>query len=228
MAIQRVPLGIKGLDDMLKGGIPRNHHVVITGGPGTGKTSFCMQYLWMGITQFDEWGVFITLEEKPEKIIGDVKAAFGWDLDYEIKKGRLSIIAPDKYNFQNLMDLIQAEVLQQGMKRIVIDPLTMLRLFFKDDFDFRKNLFNMLDFLGSMDCTVLLTAERPYAQRENMEFQLEEFITDGVIALYNIPRKNERIRALEILKMRGTSHSSNVYPFQITDKGIVVVPEEIF
>ena len=225
--MDRITLGITGLDEMLGGGVPKNHNVLVAGGPGTGKTTFGIQYLYQGIKNHNEKGLFITLEEKSESIIKNMEESFDWKLKEEINNGNLLIQSVDRYNFQNLLDVCQSSVVNHGVKRVVLDTVTMLRLFFKDDFEFRKGLFNLLDFLGSMDATVVLTSERNYSQREEASFGLEEFISDGVILLYNLPRKNERITALEILKMRGVKHSKSIYPFQISKSGISVVPEEI-
>ncbi len=226
MPVEKIPLGINGLDKMLGGGVPKNHHVLVAGGPGTGKTSFGMQYLMKGV-ELGEKGVFITLEQKSERIIRDMEAAFNWDIRKAIDDGKLMVIDIDRYNFQHLMDVVQSCSVTHKAKRIVIDTLTMLRLFFKDDLEFRKGLFNLLDFLSSIDATAVITAEKPYSVREEVKFGLEEFVVDGVIMLYNMPKKNQRIRALEVLKMRGTDHSQGMFPFQITKEGIVVLLEEV-
>jgi len=225
--MKKILLGIPGLDEMLEGGVPSNHNILVAGGPGAGKTTFGMQYLYRGVKDFGEKGLFITLEQKPEKIINDLETSYGWDLKKEIKNKNLFIQSVDRFNFQNLLDICQSAVVNLGIKRIVLDTVTILRLFFKDDFEFRKGLFNLLDFLSSLDATVVLTSERDYSLREDARFGLEEFISDGVILLYNLPRRNERVGALEILKMRGTNHSRSIYPLQMTSNGLEVVPEEM-
>ncbi len=225
--MEKILLGIPGLDEMLQGGVPRNHNILVAGGPGTGKTTFGMQYLYKGIKDYNEKGLFLSLEQKPEKIIEDLESSYGWDLKKEVKNKNLIVQSVDRYNFQNLLDICQSSVTQLGVKRVVLDTVTMLRLFFKDNFEFRKGLFNLLDFLSSLDATVVLTSERDYSLREDARFGLEEFIADGVILLYNLPKRNERVSALEILKMRGTNHSRSIYPLQMTSIGLEVVPEEM-
>ncbi len=224
--MERIPTGIKGLDEMLNGGLPKNYSILVMGGPGTGKTLFGAQFLHKG-TEEGERTVYLTLEETPKRIVQNIKNTFGWDFSQLEKKGLLSIIPVQKYNMQHLYDVIQAEITQKETRRVLIDSVTMIKMYFEREFEFRRNLFELLDFLGSMECTTLMTAERNYLSRENMQPELEEFVVDGTIALYNIPRKNERIRALEILKMRGIEHSSSVFPFQITKSGFRVVQEEV-
>ena len=223
----RVQTGIKGFDEMLGGGFPKKHHVLIAGGRGTGKTSFCMEYLYRGAMK-GENGAFITLEEPPERIIEDTAAAFDWpEFGKLLKDGTLSVASCETYNFQNLMDILQSQVTQHNIKRVAIDSLTMLSIFFTEEHILRKNLAEMLRFLGSMDCTAMLTVERPFMDRDRMVFSFEEFVSDSVIVLYNLPRRNERVRALEVLKIRGSPHSKNIYPFEITRDGLVVYPQEI-
>ncbi len=224
--MERVETGVNGLDEMLNGGIPKNYSVIVMGGPGTGKTLFGSQFVHTGAMK-GERGVYITLEEAPERIRKNMKNAFGWDFSKLEKKGLLAIVPVQKYNMQHLYDVIQSEVTQRQTTRVVIDSVTMLKMYFKSDFEFRRNLFDLLELLSRLDCTTVLTAERHYFKPEEMRPELEEFIADGAIALYNLPRKNERVRALEIIKMRGTSHSQTIYPFQITGEGIRVIPEEV-
>jgi circadian clock protein KaiC len=223
----RVPTGIKGFDEMLGGGFPKNHHILVAGGPGTGKTSFCMEYLYRGAMK-GENGAFLTLEEPPEKIIGDTAASFEWpEFQKFLRDGTLSVTSCEVYNFQNLMDLLQSKVTQHSVKRVAIDSLTMLSVFFTEEHILRRNFAEMLKFLGSMDCTAVLTVERPFMDRDRMVFSFEEFVTDSVVVLYNLPRRNERVRALEGLKIRGSPHSKNIYPFEITRDGLIVYPQEI-
>ena len=82
MALERVATGIKGLDGMLCGGIPKRHNVLLAGGPGTGKSVLAFEFLYRG-AKMGEKGVLISLEEKPDRIIEDMKATCpGWkDLD---------------------------------------------------------------------------------------------------------------------------------------------------
>ncbi|MBS3060016.1 MAG: hypothetical protein J4432_00725 [DPANN group archaeon] len=226
-ALEKVLTGIEGLDEMLNGGLPRKHNVLVMGGPGSGKTMFGMQYLYNGFIKHGQKGAYLSLEETPERLIQDTGQAFGWNLKELVENQDLFILKMEKFNFQNLMDMMQSTILQQNVKRIVIDPLSLMHMCFKNETEFRVGLFNMLEFLGQQDVTTLLIAERSFSERGGIEFGLEEFITDGVIVLYNFTRKNERIRALEILKMRGTDHSKNIYPFHITPEGIVLLQEEL-
>ena len=81
MTVDYVPTGIPGVDAILAGkGIPRGHTILVSGGPGSGKTTFAIQFLYIGATQHDESGVYVTLDENPMDIKINM-SKFGWDLN---------------------------------------------------------------------------------------------------------------------------------------------------
>ncbi|MEM3030869.1 MAG: ATPase domain-containing protein [Candidatus Micrarchaeia archaeon] len=226
----RVKTGVRGLDEMLKGGIPARHHVLVCGGPGTGKTLFAMQYIYSGAKE-GEKGVYITLEEDPKRIIENAKAAFpGWeDIDKLVEEQKIFVVKPDRHNFVNFSDMLQSYITQHGVKRAAVDSATILKMSFDDPAEFRRRLFDFLSFLGNLDCTVVLTAELSNASRERMRFSLEQFVADGVIVVYNLERGEKRLRALEVLKMRGTDHVRDLVPMKFTPNGIeVYVGEKVY
>jgi circadian clock protein KaiC len=232
--VNRIKTGIEGLDKMLDGGLPERHHVLVCGGPGTGKTMFCTQFLYKGAKE-GEKGVFISLEEPPEKIIENVKSCFSsWgDFQELVDKNMLTIqkVYPassddPETNFSNFVDVLQAHITQNKAKRIVVDSATILSLSFSSEAAFRKNLFRLLEILNNMDSTVIFTAELPSSVRENQVYTLEQFVADGVVMLYSIPMKEKRINAVEVLKMRGANHSKDICPMRFTPEGIVVYPDE--
>jgi len=226
-SMKKVKTGIKGLDEMLEGGIPEKHHVLVCGGPGTGKTILCMEYLYRG-AEMGEKGLFITLEENPDRIIENMKHAFPKWTKFEkfINERKIIIEKPNRYDFKNFSDIFQSYVTVHKVKRAVIDSATILKLSFESPMEFRKRLFDFLSFVTNLDCTVLLTSELSIPFRDKMRFSLEQFVVDGVIILYSVQRKEKRIRALEILKMRGTNHAKDLVPFKITSNGIVVYKGE--
>jgi circadian clock protein KaiC len=230
MAIARSKTGISGLDEMLGGGVPDHHHVLVCGGPGSGKTLFSMEYLYRGAKEGDK-GVFISLEEDPERIIENTKATFSklTDIDQLVKDKKLFIIKPDKYDFKNFSDILQSYITQHKVKRAVIDSSTILKLSFANSLEFRRTLVDFLSFIRNLDCTTLMTAELENPARGKIKFSVEQFVADGVIILYNIEKGEKRVRALEILKMRGTEHSQDLVPIKITPSGLkVFIGEKIY
>jgi KaiC/GvpD/RAD55 family RecA-like ATPase len=88
---EHVPSGIPGLDNLLGGGYPRGRVILVCGGPGSGKTLMCMQFLIDGIERFDERGMFVSLEEGKQHLINEM-ANYGWDLEMYEKKNQIAIV----------------------------------------------------------------------------------------------------------------------------------------
>ncbi|MFH1787844.1 MAG: ATPase domain-containing protein, partial [Candidatus Altiarchaeota archaeon] len=123
---------------MLKGGLPARHNILLCGGPGCGKTTLGMQYLYYGAKN-GETGVFITLEEPPEKILENISASYtDWkDIDKLVKEKKLDIVRihpmsskDPEDSFSNFVDVVQSYVTQHGAKRVVVDSATILEMIF--------------------------------------------------------------------------------------------------
>ena len=224
---ERISTGISGLDKMLNGGLPPKQNVLVTGGPGTGKTSFCMQFLYQG-AQDGEKGLFISLEEKPERIIDNCAAAFpGWTgFRDHIKKKNINVTKIDKWTYEQFIDTITTYVSQFKTTRCVIDSLSVMELYFDKPHEYRKRLFDMMTYLSGMECTTLITHELPTGESTKMKYPLAQYVADGVIALYKLEKQEKRVRALEVIKMRGTDHSTDLVPIAITPSGVRVYEGE--
>jgi KaiC/GvpD/RAD55 family RecA-like ATPase len=228
--MDRIQTGISGLDEMLNGGIPAGRHVALYGGPGAGKTSFCFEYLYRGALM-GENGLYISIEETPEDIIENMKGTFPLlsEVPGLIEDKKLEIIKPDKLELEEVANLLEERITSNGIKRATIDSATMIRLSFKNDIEYRQTLFEFLSLLRNLDVTTITTVEATSARREEMRFDIEHFVMDGIINLYNLDREDRRVRALEVFKMRGTDHSRDLVPFKVTPNGIkVYVGEKVF
>lgn len=228
--MERVKSGIAGLDEMLNGGFPARRHVAIYGGPGAGKTSFCFEYLYRG-AKAGEPGLYISLEETTDDIISNMKNTFPTlgDIEELIDKKKLEIVKPDKLEMEEVAGLLEDRIVSHKIKRAVLDSSTMIRMLFKNEIEYRQTLFEFLSLLRNLDCTTLTTVEATTARKEAMVYDIEHFVMDGIINLYNLDREERRIRALEIMKMRGTDHSRDLVPFKVTPSGIkVYVGERVF
>lgn len=228
--MDRVMTGISGLDEMLNGGIPARRHVAVYGGPGAGKTSFGFEFLYRG-AKLGENGLYITLEETEDDIVENMRNTFPMlkDIPQLIEEQKLEIVKPDKLNLEEVATLLEDRITSNDVKRAVIDSATMIRLSFKSEIEYRQTLFEFLSLLRNLDCTTMTTVEAKTASRELLEFDIEHFVMDGIINIFNMGREDRRIRALEIFKMRGTSHSRDLVPFKVTPSGIkVYVGEKVF
>lgn len=255
--IERVPTGIPGLDEMLEGGLPRGYVVLLAGGPGSGKSTLAMQFLYKGAEQYNEPGVYITLEERPRDIIRNF-SRYGWDLSrikiiglipqkatlaesvkyvasYETPEGveiegekesNVLEFSPKKFSIDLVKDVITREVKKIDAKRIVVDSIASLAAQLDNAFEIRQEILGLVNLLNELGTTSLILTEMPHGKEGISRFGVEEFMAQGVIALYNIKKGSERVRGLEILKMRGTNHSKRICMFDITNFGIVVYPSE--
>jgi KaiC/GvpD/RAD55 family RecA-like ATPase len=233
----RVPTGIPGFDKLIEGGFIENDVILLTGGPGAGKSTFGSQYLYAGITSYNEPGVYVTFEETPARIMRNMWR-YGWDMERLIKENRLRIIRvdpiaygryikktlePDKQDHDNatletVLKQIYTSMKEINAKRLFIDSLTSLKLS-SDPVDVRHIILEFIKNIESFDCTTLITSEM------NMNpdnFSVEEYLAEGVICLKVNRIAGERIRSLEILKMRGVKHDEVLRPYVITDNGIFV------
>ncbi len=228
--MDRVKTGIAGLDEMLNGGIPAGRHTALYGGPGAGKTSFCFEFLYQG-AKMGENGLYISLEETPEDIVENMKNTFPLltEVSQLVADKKLELIKPEKLDLEEVANLLEERITSNNIKRAVIDSATMIRLSFKTDVEYRQTLFEFLSLLRNLDVTTITTVEANSARREEMRFDIEHFVMDGIINLYNLDREDRRVRAMEIFKMRGTDHSRDLVPFKVTPSGIkVYVGEKVF
>ncbi len=223
--MERVPTGIEGLDELLNGGFVKKRHILVCGGPGTGKTTIGYEFLYRGAEKFSEKGLFISLEQPPDRVVEGAKALFtNWDWDTHLS-GNLIFTRILRDDFDNLQQVIEGYVKEHDVKRVVIDSLTILKLYFRSDDAYRNNLYELLDFLGNLDCTSVLISEKSHTSRGDAVFDMEEFVADGVISLYLVPKERDRLRVLEIVKMRDVDHSTKLCPFKITSEGLLISPD---
>jgi len=226
MAENRVKTGVDGLDEMLQGGLPENHIVVLMGSFGTGKTTFGLQFLMEGLRN-GEPCIFISLEEDKDSIVKNA-AAFGWDLTNAIEKKKLGLFKLEPSDAKTTITRIKSElpkfIKTFGAKRVVLDSVSLLNMMFSDESDRRSNLFNLCQLLRSTEATVLMTAEVKDDNPRSSRDGLAEYTADGVLLLQSDEQKEggEVQLTIRILKMRRTAHSRRVKPYSISDKGIVV------
>jgi KaiC domain protein len=226
MAANRVKTGVPGLDEMLQGGFPENHIVVLMGSFGTGKTTFGLQYLVEGL-KTGEPCIFISLEEDKESVTRNA-ASFGWDLSGAIESKKLGLFKLEPSDAKTTVTRIKSDlpkfVKSFGAKRVVIDSVSLLNMMFSDDTERRSNLFNLCQLLRSTGATSLLTAEVKDENPRSSRDGLAEYTADGVLLLQSEENKEggEVQLTVRILKMRRIAHSRRVKPYSITDKGIVV------
>ena len=230
MVMERIKTGISGLDEMLMGGLPKNKHVALYGGPGCGKTSFGFEFIYRGALQ-GEPGLYVTLEETEDEMLQNMQNTFASfsDISELMKKKKMFISKPDKLVLDDVAEQIEDGIADHDVSRVVIDSATMVHMAFENELDYRQTLFEFFSLLRNMDCTVMMTIEANSPRKEQLIFSIEHYVMDGIINLYNLEQADRRIRALEIFKMRGTDHSRDLVPFKVTASGIkVYTGEKVF
>ncbi len=231
-----VKTGIPGFDLALSAGLKKNSSVVVSGPPGSGKTTFGLQFIYSGAKEFDESGVYISLSQSIDEIKNDCRA-FGWDIDDLIAKEKIlmidlkpfkikdkiigredSLYRGEQIPFEHLTKFILNSIKKIKAKRIVIDSISILEMQYSDKFYMRQGLQGMIQSIENFDVTSLLISEFS----ENNETPLEWFVTSGIIQLDNQIIDNKMRRTIKITKLRGIKHSEQVHSLELGSNGLYV------
>ena len=236
---ERVKTGIPGFDEILYGGIPKRNIVLLSGGPGTGKTIMSQQFIWNGL-QMGEPGIYVALEEHPAQIKQNMKQ-FGWDVTQFEKKNMFEIVdaftggvgeyakreryvVPDPSDVGHLVDVIREAVKDLGAQRAVIDSVSTL--YITKPSIARGVVMQIKKVLSGLGVTAFLVSQVSVTER-GFGGPGVEHAADGIVRLDLDEINGELKRSLIVWKMRGTKHSMRRHPFEITDKGIVVYHNKV-
>ena len=227
----RVKTGVPGLDELVEGGFKRSQVISVSGASGSGKTTFAVQFLYNGATMYNEPGLYITLGEQKKQIFANM-LRYGWDLKKLEDEKKILFVEYPPYEIEVFLSqevVIRDSVEMVGVKRLVIDPVSSLLMGYGDEQKRRERLLRLLERLRSLGCTSLMTSESVGIDTEVPlgKFEVELF-SDGIIYLYNVRRRNQRQRAIEVIKLRGTKHSNKICPIEFTEHGIEVYPNREF
>jgi len=223
----RVPTGIKGLDTILSGGFVEGAAVLLQGEPGTGKTTFGLQYLYTGIVQYDEPGLLVTFEEFPYSLYRDA-LSHGWDLRAleEANKLRIIFTSPKILlsSLQTPTSPLNRTIMEWGVRRVVLDSISHFTRVTRDTHELR-DIYNVtINAFKREGITSLLLSEnsstRLYADPGRLPY-----VVDSILMMRYVEINSMMQRALFVLKMRGSQHSKNIHRFEITQEGIVVKEE---
>jgi len=236
-----IATGVPGFDDMIGGGIPINSTILVSGGPGSGKTTFCIQMLGWAAEQGEKC-LFLTFEETEEQLMEHMED-YGLNPRAYMEKGTLMIQKQDPFKISRMVEALLAhargellinideiiDILPKGYKpdRIVVDSLSAIAAAFSEsNTAYRVYVTKLMDLLQKTGATSFLISE--VQGIENIGHGLvEEFLADGVIVFYNLQKGNIKQSALEVLKMRAVDHEKKIVPFEfVKGKGIVVYPLE--
>jgi len=230
----KVKTGIPGLDSIISGGMRMGRTVTVSGPPGSGKTTFGLQYLHSGAKDFDESGVYLTMSQNIDDIKNDCKS-FGWDFDDLITKEKIlmvdarpfkiqdeligkdeSLYRGEQLPFEHLTKLILSSIKRIEAKRVVIDSLTILAMQYNDQFYMRQGLQGMVQALENFGVTSLILSE--YSEKDKIP--IEWFVTSGIIQLRHTRKEDSMERTIQVTKMRGIKHSELIHLIELDSDGL--------
>ena len=229
--VLKCPTGIRGLDDILGGGLPRGRPTLVAGAAGCGKTLLSMEFIVRGIREFNEPGVFMAFEETELELAHNV-ASLGFDLPALIRQKRLAIdyVHIDRseieetgeYNLEGLFVRLNAMIQQVRARRVVLDSLEALFAGLANEAILRSELRRLFRWLKEKGLTAVITGEQGLNQLTR--HGLEEYVSDCVLFLDHRIKNQVGTRRLRIVKYRGSAHGTNEYPTMIDEHGLQILP----
>ncbi|MBI4439844.1 AAA family ATPase [Candidatus Woesearchaeota archaeon] len=236
--------GVPGFDELLGKGIPKGESVLVAGGAGSGKTVFCLQSM-IDAARKGEKCLYLSFEESEERLKEHMED-FGWNWKTLEQKGLVRIVRKDPFVLSSSIEAMFAkargellidinevlEIIPEGFQpdRIFLDSVTAIAAAFSDKGSgYRLFIEQLFRYLETLHSTSFLISETEQVPVRYSGAGIEEFLADGVFVLYAIKEGSIRQNAVEVLKMRGSKHERKIVAMQITERGIVVYPEqEIF
>jgi KaiC/GvpD/RAD55 family RecA-like ATPase len=238
--IVRVKTGIKGLDELLSGGLPKESITLVSGPPGSGKSIFCYQFIATGIQEGKKC-LYLTLDKKIEGLLSQA-AELGINFQPAIESGLVNFIFLN-INKKLIYESMINEILSGNYNRIVLDsitPLSEMPIYINNpeftsevdtidhdevgsgNFPVRRlHLHYIMNALETSKCTAVVTSELPSGSTNYSRDGLSEFLADGVIILSLDPTMDRR--KLAIMKMRSTKHTLRPQNIEISKGGMQII-----
>ena len=224
--------GIQGLDEITEGGLPTGRPTLVSGGAGSGKTMFGLEFLVRGATQYHEPGVFISFEETIPDLTTNA-ASLGFDLRKlvaekklfldHVQISRAEVSETGEFDLEGLFIRIADAVKRVGAKRVVLDTIEALFSELPNPAILRAEIRRLFGWLKERGLTTVITAERDRPDKLTRH-GIEEFVSDCVILMDHRVIDEISTRRMRIVKYRGSTHGTNEYPFLIDQHGISVLP----
>ena len=226
---RRVQTGVPGFDRLVEGGLFEGRLYVVSGPPGSGKTTFSTQFLVKGALE-GKTCFFLSMHETKEELVNDM-SRYEFGLDRASQRGRIEFLNVFSEEAKRILfrstnstaqsnpDALAKRIVNfadsQEVDRIVIDSMMMLELFFKDA---TEDVSRFLTRLKQADATVVLISE----MTDPSSYTKEHYLGHGVIFLHNYLGAGGMQRGIQIAKMRGTAIDCDIRPVRFTESGMVV------
>ncbi len=223
--------GIRGLDEITSGGLPKGRPTLLCGAAGCGKTLLAIEFIIRGARDFNEPGVFMAFEETGKELADNV-ASLGFDLDAllrskkvivdHVRVERSEIEETGEYDLEGLFIRLGHAIDAIGAKRVALDSLEALFSGLPNEAVVRAELRRLFLWLKNKGVTAIITGEQ--GEKTLTRHGLEEYISDCVIFLDHRVNNQVATRRLRIVKYRGSAHGTNEYPALIDEQGLSVLP----
>jgi circadian clock protein KaiC len=237
-ALEKIPTGIEGFDEITGGGLPRSQTTLVIGGPGSGKTVFALQTLVNGARQWGEPGIFVAFEENARQVVANA-ASFGWGLPEMEKEGKVfflearlsaDVVQSGTFDLLALLASLKAKAAEMGAKRIVFDSLDALLTLLNDPMAERREIYRIRDWLSRSGLSGIITAKVEAGDPLLSEhFGFLQFMADCVVLLHHHIAERVSLRELRVVKYRGSYFAEAEFPMAFGPGGVEVSswgPEE--
>ncbi|SES78341.1 RecA-superfamily ATPase, KaiC/GvpD/RAD55 family [Methanococcoides vulcani] len=230
---ERVSTGIRGLDEMLRGGFFKGTANVVSGKSGTGKTIFGTQFLLEGIEKGETVMCIITSEES-KSLVREMQSSFGWDLDSMVTEGKLVFvditdpslrlqksveIAPTEL-IKSFKKLVESKIEETKPDRVFIDSIEAMFLAIESNYKLRTLIDDIFGIFRKRDVTALVTV--------GVMFGLDEMVEYGADSVIKLGREiigSNLQRTIYVMKLRGSGTINEVRVLNISDSGIAVLAQ---
>ncbi|MFB6075302.1 MAG: RAD55 family ATPase [Haloarculaceae archaeon] len=223
----RLSSGVPGFDELVEGGLLENRLYVVSGPPGSGKTTFCSQFITQGVKRGEDC-LYVTMHETQSELLQDMSGFdFGFDramqsdavqfLNLVTEGGKRTITQFGSEG--GLTSRLVAYIEQNGMDRVVIDSTMLLQHFLTD---VSEEITGFLSALKQTDATILLISE----MTDPSSYSDEHYLAHGVIFFHNFLESGSMTRGIQVIKMRGTAIDCDIRQLAFSDQGLTVYPGE--
>jgi KaiC/GvpD/RAD55 family RecA-like ATPase len=235
--LQRIPSGIPGFDQIVGGGLIRDRVYLLAGPAGAGKTIFSTQFLYNGISKYNENGVYVVLEETPQQLRENVYNSFGWNIQTYEDNGNIVVldaissrlglssaeryVVPRPFTLESLLYEIQNAIQTTNARRVVIDSLDAMSLELTQ-VDLRSLIQRLTMILKSFGCTTLLVSGQAETSNQGRK-SVEEYVVDGMIRLHhNLEESVSGETTLEQNALQGNSLEEDSFSMKVRSRKIEI------
>jgi len=235
--LQRIPSGIPGFDQIVGGGLIRDRVYLLAGPAGAGKTIFSTQFLYNGISKYNENGIYVVLEETPQQLRENVYNSFGWNIQTYEDNGNIVVldaissrlglssserfVVPRPFTLESLLYEIQNAIQTVNARRVVIDSLDAMSLELTQ-VDLRSLIQRLTMILKSFGCTTLLVSGQAETSNQGRK-SVEEYVVDGMIRLHhNLEESVSGETTLEQNALQGNSLEEDSFSMKVRSRKIEI------